>query len=199
MFIFKIIILLFSLVLHELAHGYTALLCGDKTAKKLGRLSFNPLKHLDPVGALIPILMLLSGSNFIFGWAKPVPVNYFAFKNGRVGEFLVSIAGVVTNYSLMIIGALLIRFKIVEVNDLSIYFIMINMALGTFNLVPIPPLDGSRVIASLLNDENRIKIFTIDSYGILIILVLSYFGILNKIMSPIYNFMIGVIDFIIRS
>ncbi|MGL4867735.1 MAG: site-2 protease family protein [Cetobacterium sp.] len=199
MFIFKIIILLFSLVLHELAHGYTALLCGDKTAKKSGRLSFNPLKHLDPVGALIPILMLLSGSNFIFGWAKPVPVNYFAFKNGRVGEFLVSIAGVVTNYSLMIIGALLIRFKIVEVNDLSIYFIMINMALGTFNLMPIPPLDGSRVIASLLNDENRIKIFTIDSYGILIILVLSYFGILNKIMSPIYNFMIGVIDFIIRS
>ncbi|MGL5796775.1 MAG: site-2 protease family protein, partial [Cetobacterium sp.] len=197
MFIFKIIILLFSLVLHELAHGYTALLCGDKTAKKSGRLSFNPLKHLDPVGALIPILMLLSGSNFIFGWAKPVPVNYFAFKNGRVGEFLVSIAGVVTNYSLMIIGALLIRFKIVEVNDLSIYFIMINMALGTFNLMPIPPLDGSRVIASLLNDENRIKIFTIDSYGILIILVLSYFGILNKIMSPIYNFMIGVIDFII--
>ncbi|MGL5796915.1 MAG: site-2 protease family protein, partial [Cetobacterium sp.] len=197
MFVFKIIILLFSLVLHELAHGYTALLCGDKTAKKSGRLSFNPLKHLDPVGALIPIFMLLSGSNFIFGWAKPVPVNYFAFKNGRLGEFLVSIAGVVTNYSLMIIGALLIRFEIVEVNELSIYFIMINMALGTFNLMPIPPLDGSRVIASLLNDENRIKIFTIDSYGILIILVLSYFGILNKIMSPIYNFMIGVIDFII--
>ncbi|MGL5569594.1 MAG: site-2 protease family protein [Cetobacterium sp.] len=199
MFVFKIIILLFSLVLHELAHGYTALLCGDKTAKKSGRLSLNPLKHLDPIGALIPIFMLLSGSNFIFGWAKPVPVNYFAFKNGRVGEFLVSIAGVVTNYSLMIIGALLIRFEIIPINDLSIYFIMINMALGTFNLMPIPPLDGSRVIASLLNDENRIKIFTIDSYGILIILVLSYFGILNKIMSPIYNFMIGVIDFIIRS
>ncbi|MGL4425152.1 MAG: site-2 protease family protein [Cetobacterium sp.] len=199
MFVFKIIILLFSLVLHEIAHGYTALLCGDKTAKKSGRLSLNPLKHLDPIGALIPILMLLSGSNFIFGWAKPVPVNYFAFKNGRVGEFLVSIAGVVTNYSLMIIGALLIRFEIIPINDLSIYFIMINMALGTFNLMPIPPLDGSRVVASLLSDENRIKIFTIDSYGILIILGLSYLGILNRIMSPIYNFMIGVIDFIIRS
>lgn len=199
MFVFKVIILLFSLVLHELAHGYMALFCGDKTAKYSGRLSLNPLKHLDPIGALIPVVMLLSGSNFIFGWAKPVPVNYFAFKNGRVGEFLVSIAGVLTNYSMMIIGALLIRFHIIPFNDLSVYFIIINMALGTFNLLPIPPLDGSRVIASFLNDENRIKIFTIDSYGIFLILGLSYFGILSKIMSPIYSFIIGVVDLIIRS
>ncbi|MGL4671398.1 MAG: site-2 protease family protein [Cetobacterium sp.] len=199
MFVFKVIILLFSLVLHELAHGYMALFCGDKTAKYSGRLSLNPLKHLDPIGALIPVVMLLSGSNFIFGWAKPVPVNYFAFRNGRVGEFLVSIAGVLTNYSLMIIGALLIRFDIVPFNDLSVYFIIINMALGTFNLLPIPPLDGSRIIASFLNDENRIRIFTIDTYGIFIILGLSYFGILSKIMSPIYNIIIGVVDLIIRS
>lgn len=199
MFVFKVIILLFSLVLHELAHGYMALFCGDKTAKYSGRLSLNPLKHLDPIGALIPVVMLLSGSNFVFGWAKPVPVNYFAFKNGRVGEFLVSIAGVLTNYSMMIIGALLIRFHIIPFNDLSVYFIIINMALGTFNLLPIPPLDGSRVIASFLNDENRIKIFTIDSYGIFLILGLSYFGILSKMMSPIYSFIIGVVDLIIRS
>ncbi|MGL4903696.1 site-2 protease family protein [Cetobacterium sp.] len=199
MFVFKVIILLFSLVLHELAHGYMALFCGDKTAKYSGRLSLNPLKHLDPIGALIPVVMLLSGSNFIFGWAKPVPVNYFAFRNGRVGEFLVSIAGVLTNYSLMIIGAFLIRFDIVPFNDLSVYFIIINMALGTFNLLPIPPLDGSRIIASFLNDENRIRIFTIDTYGIFIILGLSYFGILSKIMSPIYNIIIGVVDLIIRS
>lgn len=199
MFVFKVIILLFSLVLHELAHGYMALFCGDKTAKHSGRLSLNPLKHLDLIGALVPIVMLLSGSGFIFGWAKPVPVNYFALRNGRVGEFLVAIAGVLTNYSLMIIGALLIRFNIIPFNDLSVYFIIINTALGTFNLLPIPPLDGSRVIASFLNDENRIRIFTIDTYGILIILGLSYFGILSKIMSPIYNFIIGVIDLIIRS
>ncbi|MGL5088528.1 MAG: site-2 protease family protein [Cetobacterium sp.] len=199
MFVFKVIILLFSLVLHELAHGYMALFCGDKTAKMSGRLSLNPLKHLDPIGALIPILMLFSGSSFIFGWAKPVPVNYFALKNGRFGEFLVAIAGVLTNYSLMILGALLIKFGVVPFNDLSVYFILINMALGTFNLLPIPPLDGSRVIASFLNDESRIKLFTIDSYGIIIILGLSYLGILSKVISPIYNFMIGVIEFIIRS
>lgn len=199
MFVFKVIILLFSLVLHELAHGYMALFCGDKTAKMSGRLSFNPLKHLDPIGALIPIFMLLSGSNFVFGWAKPVPVNYFAFKNGRFGEFLVAIAGVLTNYFLMVLAALLIRFRIIPLNDLTVYFILINMALGTFNLLPIPPLDGSRVVASFLGDENRIKIFTIDSYGIIIVLGLSYLGVLSRVMSPIYNVMIGFIEFIIRS
>lgn len=199
MIVFKVIILLFSLVLHELAHGYMALFCGDKTAKYSGRLSLNPLKHLDLIGALIPIFMLLSGSNFIIGWAKPVPVNYFAFKNGRVGEFLVSIAGVLTNYFLMILGAILIRYGVIPFNDLSVYFIIINMALGTFNLLPIPPLDGSRVVASFLNDENRIKIFTLDTYGILFIIALSYFGVLSRVMSPIYNMLLGVVDLIIRS
>ena len=199
MIIFKVIILLFSLVLHELAHGYMALLCGDKTAKYSGRLSLNPLKHLDPIGALIPIFMLLSGAKFIIGWAKPVPVNYFALKNGRVGEFLVSIAGVLTNYLLMILGAILIKYRVIPFNELSIYFIIINMALGTFNLLPIPPLDGSRVVASFLNDENRIKIFTLDTYGILFIVALSYFGALNIVMSPIYNMLLGFVDFIIRS
>ncbi|MCX3067476.1 MAG: site-2 protease family protein [Cetobacterium sp.] len=199
MIVLKVIILLFSLVLHELAHGYMALFCGDKTAKYSGRLSLNPLKHLDPIGALVPIFMLLSGSNFIIGWAKPVPVNYFAFRNGRVGEFLVSIAGVLTNYLLMILGAILIKYGVVPFNDISIYFIIINMALGTFNLLPIPPLDGSRVIASFLNDENRIKVFTLDTYGILFIIVLSYFGILSKMMSPIYNILVRFIDLIIRS
>lgn len=199
MIVFKVIILLFSLVLHELAHGYMALFCGDKTAKYSGRLSLNPLKHLDPIGALIPIFMLLSGAKFIIGWAKPVPVNYFALRNGRMGEFLVSIAGVLTNYLLMILGAILIRYSIIPFNDLSVYFIIINMALGTFNLLPIPPLDGSRVLASFLNDENRIKIFTLDTYGILFIVALSYFGALNIIMSPIYNMLLEFVDFIIRS
>lgn len=199
MIVLKVIILLFCLVIHELAHGYMALFCGDKTAQYSGRLSLNPLKHLDPIGTLIPIFMLLSGSNFIIGWAKPVPVNYFAFRNGRVGEFLVSIAGVLTNYLLMIVGAILIKYGLIPFNSISIYFIIINMALGTFNLLPIPPLDGSRVLASFLTGEDRVRIFSLDTYGILFIVVLSYFGVLDKMMSPIYNILVRFIDTIIRS
>lgn len=199
MIVLKVIILLFCLVIHELAHGYMALFCGDKTAQYSGRLSLNPLKHLDPIGTLIPIFMLLSGSNFIIGWAKPVPVNYFAFRNGRVGEFLVSIAGVLINYLLMIVGAILIKYGLIPFNSISIYFIIINMALGTFNLLPIPPLDGSRVLASFLTGEDRVRIFSLDTYGILFIVVLSYFGVLDKMMSPIYNILVRFIDIIIRS
>lgn len=199
MIVLKVIILLFCLVIHELAHGYMALFCGDKTAQYSGRLSLNPLKHLDPIGTLIPIFMLLSGSNFIIGWAKPVPVNYFAFRNGRVGEFLVSIAGVLTNYLLMIVGAILIKYGLIPFNSISIYFIIINMALRTFNLLPIPPLDGSRVLASFLTGEDRVRIFSLDTYGILFIVVLSYFGVLDKMMSPIYNILVRFIDIIIRS
>ena len=199
MIVLKVIILLFCLVIHELAHGYMALFCGDKTAQYSGRLSLNPLKHLDPIGTLIPIFMLLSGSNFIIGWAKPVPINYFAFRNGRVGEFLVSIAGVLTNYLLMIVGAILIKYGLIPFNSISIYFIVINMALGTFNLLPIPPLDGSRVLASFLTGEDRVRIFSLDTYGILFIVVLSYFGVLDKMMSPIYNILVRFIDIIIRS
>lgn len=199
MIVLKVIILLFCLVIHELAHGYMALFCGDKTAQYSGRLSLNPLKHLDLIGTLIPIFMLLSGSNFIIGWAKPVPVNYFAFRNGRVGEFLVSIAGVLTNYLLMIVGAILIKYGLIPFNSISIYFIIINMALGTFNLLPIPPLDGSRVLASFLTGEDRVRIFSLDTYGILFIVVLSYFGVLDKMMSPIYNILVRFIDIIIRS
>ena len=199
MIVLKVIILLFCLVIHELAHGYMALFCGDKTAQYSGRLTLNPLKHLDPIGTLIPIFMLLSGSNFIIGWAKPVPVNYFAFRNGRVGEFLVSIAGVLTNYLLMIVGAILIKYGLIPFNSISIYFIIINMALGTFNLLPIPPLDGSRVLASFLTGEDRVRIFSLDTYGILFIVVLSYFGVLDKMMSPIYNILVRFIDIIIRS
>lgn len=199
MIVLKVIILLFCLVIHELAHGYMALFCGDKTAQYSGRLSLNPLKHLDPIGTLIPIFMLLSGSNFIIGWAKPVPVNYFAFRNGRVGEFLVSIAGVLTNYLLMIVGAILIKYGLIPFNSISIYFIIINMALGTFNLLPIPPLDGSRVLASFLTGEDRVRIFSLDTYGILFIVALSYFGVLDKMMSPIYNILVRFIDTIIRS
>lgn len=198
MIVYKIIILLFSLVLHELAHGYVAYLCGDKTAKYSGRLSFNPIKHLDPAGTLLPILMILSGSNFVIGWAKPVPVNYWAFKNGRLGEFLVAIAGAMMNYFLMIACVLLIKFNILPLNSITTYFIVMNMVLGTFNLLPIPPLDGSRVIASFLKGEDRWKVFAMDQYGLFIVIGLSYFGILSRILNPIYGSIIKFLEIIMN-
>ncbi|WP_297404356.1 site-2 protease family protein [uncultured Cetobacterium sp.] len=198
MIVLKIIILLFSLVLHELAHGYMAYFCGDKTAKYSGRLSLNPINHLDPAGTLLPILMLLSGSTYVIGWAKPVPVNYGAFRNGRIGEFLVAIAGAMMNYLLMFICVLLIKFNIVQLNPVTIYFIVINMVLGTFNLLPIPPLDGSRVVASFLDGQDRWKVFSMDRYGLFIVIGLSYFGILSRILNPIYSWILRFIDIIIR-
>lgn len=197
----EIIILIFSLVLHELGHGFMAYFCGDQTAKIYGRLSLNPLKHLDPVGTLFPILMILIGSPMVIGWAKPVPVNYRGFKNGRVGEFLVAISGALMNFILVIIGVILFReFRfssdLILLNGLE-YLITINIILGIFNLLPIPPLDGSRVIGSFLNGRNREVIFDYDRFGILIVIFLGYFGILNKILGPIYITLINLINYYI--
>lgn len=198
MIVFKILILIFSLVLHEIAHGYMAYFCGDNTAKYYGRLSLNPIKHLDLVGTLVPIAMIVSGSSFIIGWAKPVPINYYALKNGRVGEFLVAIAGIATNFILMIGCALLIRYRVISLTPLSSYFILINLALAIFNALPIPPLDGSRILASISNNDIRMNIFALDKYGILIIIILSYFGILSNILYPMYNFILNFLNILIR-
>ncbi|MGL4981147.1 MAG: site-2 protease family protein, partial [Fusobacteriaceae bacterium] len=111
----KIILFMVAIILHEIAHGWAALISGDKTAKDMGRLTLNPIKHIDIAGILIPILLIFSGSNFIIGWAKPVPVNYYNFKNGRVGEFLVSIAGIATNFLLAFITTLIFKFFYVEI------------------------------------------------------------------------------------
>lgn len=199
--IIKIIILIFSLIIHELGHGFMAYLCGDKTAKIYGRLSLNPLKHLDPVGTLFPILMILTGSSFVVGWAKPIPVNYGRIKNGRIGEFLVAVAGVSTNFILMIVGAII--FKIIRYSSSELliqsvsYLITINMVLGIFNLLPIPPLDGSRVIGSFLSLKDREKIFSYDRFGIVLVILLAYFGLLSKILIPIYDTVINLLNLFI--
>lgn len=143
-----IILLIFSLLMHELGHGYMAKLCGDNTASYYGRLSLNPLKHLDPIGTILPIISIIAGFPFIIGWAKPVPVNYNYLRNGRKGEFLVASAGVLVNFSLAVTGCLIFKFFHFGSHTLM-YFIYINIVLGVFNLLPIPPLDGSRIIASM--------------------------------------------------
>lgn len=194
-----IAILLFSLLIHELSHGLMAYLFGDNTAKKYGRLSLNPLHHLDPLGTIFPILMILSGSSLVIGWAKPVPINYYNLKHGRFGEFCVAVAGVLSNILLAIIGILIFKHAYIYIENtiliaMVIYLVRLNLLLAIFNIIPIPPLDGSRVLASLGNNDLRNNIFYMDRYGILIILILSWTGLLYNFINPVFSFLINFLD-----
>jgi Zn-dependent protease len=182
--IFSLIILLFSVIIHELAHGYVAYSLGDPTAKHEGRLTLNPIKHLDPFGSIIlPVLLFVAGSPVLFGWAKPVPVNPYNFKDQKYGELKVSFAGPASNFSLAIIFGLLLRFlpqSLLLANPgmqiALTYIVAINIWLGVFNLIPVPPLDGSWILFSFLPDTlNGFKNF-LRQYGIIIMIFLILFG-----------------------
>jgi len=180
--IFSLIVLLCSVVLHEVAHGYVAYRLGDPTAKYEGRLSLNPLKHLDPVGSLFfPLFMLIftAGRGPIFGWAKPVPINPYNFTDQKWGQLKVAISGPAMNFLIALVFGLLIRFFALP------YFILIgftiivflNIFLGIFNLLPIPPLDGSHVLFSLLPEHAWQIKQVFQQYGILILFLVIFFGL----------------------
>lgn len=152
--IFQIAILIFSVIIHEVSHGTMAYYLGDMTAKRAGRLTLNPLPHIDMMGSVIlPALMVITHSPILFGWAKPVPYNpYNLRKGGRWAEALVAFAGPASNFALAILFGFAIRFGIVPEAAVGLAFmaVYINILLGIFNLIPIPPLDGSKVLPSLL-------------------------------------------------
>ena len=199
--IFQLIVLLFSVIIHEIAHGAMANHLGDPTAKNMGRLTLNPLKHLDPVGSLIvPLLVfIISRGSFIFGWAKPVLYNPYLLKNPQSGAGLIGIAGPLANFVLAIIFAVLLRLTPLlgsTGETLIIFFniiIFVNVLLAVFNLLPIPPLDGSKVLFAFLPEQaNEIKIL-LERFGFFILLLFIFFGfqLIMPIIYGIYHLIVG--------
>lgn len=179
-FILLAIPLLYSIILHELAHGWVADKMGDSTAKRMGRLSLNPIKHLDPIGTLMLFL-------FGFGWAKPVPVNFANLRDQRKGLILVSSAGIAVNMLLAFFAFFL--FRLVSpasggvVATFLYYLAQINIILASFNLIPIPPLDGSKILMGFLPERLQYLLTRFEPYGFFIIIGLLYFGALNPLIA----------------
>lgn len=190
----QIPVLLLALTVHEFAHGYVAYRLGDPTAKSQGRLTMNPLKHLDPLGTLAFIFIK-------FGWAKPVPVNPRYFRNPKQDMLYVALAGPATNLFLAIICAILVKFLMAIEPNLPqgqllnsvilpfklclIYSVWINVLLCIFNFLPIPPLDGSRILMGLLPYNLAVKYAQLERFSFVLILILLFSGVLSKIIMPI--------------
>lgn len=183
--------LLFALTFHELAHGYVAWNLGDPTAKNAGRLTMNPLKHLDPLGVIAFIIMKI-------GWAKPVPVNPSYFKDPRKGMLLVALAGPGANLLLAIASALLVKLLIAvqilplfilrPVGSMLVASVWINIMLAVFNCLPIPPLDGSKVLMGILPPDMARSYEKLEPFGFILLLFLFYIGLLGKVIMPIISF-----------
>lgn len=175
----SILILLFSVILHEVMHGVMALRFGDTTAQRAGRLTLNPIPHIDLFGTiLLPGLLILTGSPILFGWAKPVPVNPLNFTNLRKGELLVSGAGILSNFALSLFAAFSYHLLSVIpdmptlILSLLHFTVVINLVLGVFNLIPVPPLDGSKILLSQLPYNLAKQYQKIEPYGFFILLIL---------------------------
>lgn len=190
--IIRTIAVLVAIIPHEMAHGYAAYLCGDETAKNDGRLSLNPLHHLDPIGTICLIF-------FKFGWAKPVMINPNNFRDRKKGTFFVSIAGVLTNFILAIISVIIMKH--IRLNDFVFELFMnifwFNIILGVFNLIPIPPLDGSKLLFSFLPPKYEYYLIKYEKYGYILLLLLIMTDNLDKILIPMVNFMINLIGKIV--
>jgi Zn-dependent protease len=205
--VITIAVLIISIVLHEVAHGYAANWLGDPTARLAGRLTINPVSHIDLMGSIIiPAMLFLTQTNFMFGWAKPVPYNPYNLRNQHWGEAFVAFAGPGANFLLAIIIAVLINLSGTlslssSFVELASYIVFINVFLGCFNLIPFPPLDGSKVIEPLLPLKLRIRFRALgDSMGRLGILgsVLILTVFVFVLAQPFFYFVRGITEFVIN-
>ncbi|MBI5400354.1 site-2 protease family protein [Candidatus Saganbacteria bacterium] len=197
-YILVALVLLYSIILHEIAHGKAAEVMGDGTARMYGRLTLNPWPHLDPFGTILPILLILIGSPMVFGWAKPVPINPYNFTDYRKGMLWVSAAGILTNLFVAWILAASIKFLPPADANLSYllrealnFGVRINIVLAVFNLIPIPPLDGSQLLKTLAPDFYDSYIRPIEPFGMIILIMFITFPgtqiLLGTVIEWIYN------------
>lgn len=197
-FIFSIAILILSVVVHEVSHGFVANILGDRTARHAGRLTLNPLKHLDPMGSFfIPMLTYFAGG-FIFGWAKPVPYNPYNLRDQKWGDAKVAAAGPFSNLLIALVFGLILRFgaglpiplPATEILQLIVY---LNLVLAVFNLVPIPPLDGSKILFSALPYHMRYVQDFMEQYWLIFIGLFIFFigGILSPVVDSLFHLIVG--------
>ncbi len=208
-------VLVFAVVIHECAHGLVAKWCGDNTAHYEGRITLNPIKHIDLWGTIIiPILLIVTGSGLLFGWAKPVPVNPHNFRNLKRDDIFVSLAGPGSNFILAVLSAIFIivinflaagfmnnTTMLSVFNSLLIFFqysILINLVLAVFNLIPIPPLDGSHFIANLLPDPLADQYRSLGFMGMFILVALMATGVIGSVITPIIRGLFDWLDHFIN-
>lgn len=187
--------ILFAITVHEAAHGYAAKFFGDLTAERMGRITLNPFKHIDPIGTiLLPALSIILGG-VLFGWAKPVPVNFGQLRRPKQDMLWVALAGPASNFAMAIVwGLVLARIALFPesaqafLSQMSLAGIQINLVLLVLNLFPLPPLDGGRIAVSLLPMKAAIKFAQIERYGMFILIALLFTGILGVLLSPVIRF-----------
>ncbi|MFC1645610.1 site-2 protease family protein [Candidatus Omnitrophota bacterium] len=187
--IFSLLLFFLAVVIHEFAHGWMAYKLGDPTAKYSGRLTLNPIAHIDPIGTIaLPLFLVVTGSPILFGWAKPIPVNFLGLHNPKKDMIWVGLAGPCANILLAIIISIIIKLKMVFLPlEILEYFMLLNLVLATFNLIPIPPLDGSRVVMGLLPSKLSYKYMQLERFGFIIIVIMLYMGLFQLIVWPIVS------------
>ncbi len=194
-YLFQIIVLVLSAVMHEYMHGFVAYRLGDRTAKDAGRLTLNPFKHLEWFGSFfLPLVMIISQMPFLFAWAKPVPYNPYNLKDKKYGEAKVAIAGSLGNLVIALFFGLFIRiFSMLNITFLSLLSVIvyINLILAVFNLLPIPPLDGSKVLATFLPPRAREKFLSLERFGL--VLVILFVMLAGSTIIPIVGFLFDLI------